>query len=389
MSGFVRFLRLIIVDQKFEAPVLQTPRLSYEPHDPESGSSSLYSIDGAGMRLGPCTSKMEDVRMNTQTAKVINFPTTCASAIQAEIGTDAEFSDDCAHLQSANAHSLIKPLPRKSHWTQEELATLVEMAKTLPKTKLRDIFNLEANSHRNMKRRRKKGERTVHPDFEGWQPFLIFMLENHGPCPGKGYTVDRIDNPDLEYAPGKVRWADKTEQNNNKGNTIYLEPEGHPRRPLMEWVRLTNQKEGTLRARLSRKGWTDTEVVFGRKNNKSKADNLSPWPTIWPDDPSKWEDAEERYQQNPNRKISRHEWLLKRLNQVQSPVEAQLIEWGYEFEDPETGEVCIPDHLVGEHRRFTDRYLQLERMRARAMNWHWSLPTTTHLPGPKPYMKVD
>ena len=42
----------------------------------------------------------------------------------------------------------------------------------------------------------------------------VWLLENLGPCP-TGCSFDRINN-DGHYEPGNLRWATKTEQNNNK-----------------------------------------------------------------------------------------------------------------------------------------------------------------------------
>ena len=56
----------------------------------------------------------------------------------------------------------------------------------------------------------------VHPEFKNFKSFLLHV----GPMPTKNATLDRINNSDPEYAPGKVRWADKITQNNNKSDTL-------------------------------------------------------------------------------------------------------------------------------------------------------------------------
>jgi hypothetical protein len=96
----------------------------------------------------------------------------------------------------------------------------------LTKTELRKRYPAEANSHRNLLQRAKNQGRIVHPDFQLFGDFLAHV----GPrlCPGA--TLDRINNADPEYAPGKVRWADKRTQNSNKGDSLifyYSRTGGH------------------------------------------------------------------------------------------------------------------------------------------------------------------
>lgn len=61
-------------------------------------------------------------------------------------------------------------------------------------------------------------ERGIH---EPWLDFTVFLndiLKEAGPHPGKGWSIDRIDN-DRGYYPGNVRWATMKTQNNNKSNS--------------------------------------------------------------------------------------------------------------------------------------------------------------------------
>ena len=54
--------------------------------------------------------------------------------------------------------------------------------------------------------------------FEGWKddptPFIQWIEENLGPCP-EGYSLDRVDN-DGNYAPGNLRWANRSTQSRNQ-----------------------------------------------------------------------------------------------------------------------------------------------------------------------------
>jgi hypothetical protein len=55
--------------------------------------------------------------------------------------------------------------------------------------------------------------------FSGWkddaEAFMAWIDNNLGPCPGKGWSLDRIDN-DGDYEPGNLRWATQAMQNANK-----------------------------------------------------------------------------------------------------------------------------------------------------------------------------
>lgn len=76
---------------------------------------------------------------------------------------------------------------------------------------------------------------TIH---KPWAVSFLEFLEHIGPAPGKGYTVDRIDNS-KGYEPGNVRWANKSEQAKNRTIAILLSHEGKTQ-TIAEWAREKN-----------------------------------------------------------------------------------------------------------------------------------------------------
>lgn len=128
---------------------------------------------------------------------------------------------------------------------------------------LRRQFPGEAQCHRNMLARARDGHADVHPSFQSFRGFLLEL----GPRPGKDWTVDRTNTADRQYAPGKVRWADKRQQSNNRSNTIHLSV-GGVERPLADWARRTGQLPNTIRKRLDR-GWTHEEAVYPKRHGGS------------------------------------------------------------------------------------------------------------------------
>ena len=129
----------------------------------------------------------------------------------------------------------------------------------LTKMQLRAEYTAEANSHRNMLARSKQ----VHPAFREFRNFLQIV----GPMPVSGATLDRIDNTDPEYAPGKVRWADKRTQNNNKGDTlmIYDQRTGEVF-TASRLSKLQGVDPSTIRKRMER-GWSDAQVIAGTRSS--------------------------------------------------------------------------------------------------------------------------
>lgn len=139
--------------------------------------------------------------------------------------------------------------------------TIKNDIKTLTKTELREKYKLTAYSHDNMKKRVKTEGAIIHQDLNTFADFLL----NVGERKTKDYTLDRIDNNDPEYAPNKVRWVDKTTQNNNRSNNVTLTYDGETL-TIAQWAHKTNQNANTLYKRHKR-GWSDEETIRGYEMN--------------------------------------------------------------------------------------------------------------------------
>lgn len=138
----------------------------------------------------------------------------------------------------------------------------------LTKMQLRRKYAAEANSHRNMLTRSKQ----VHPAFREFRSFLRLV----GPMPVSGATLDRIDNNDPEYAPGKVRWADKHTQNNNKGDTLtFHDQQTGEVFTASRLAKLQGVDASTIRHRRAR-GWSDAAIIAGTRS--SSIENCLPPP---------------------------------------------------------------------------------------------------------------
>lgn len=134
-------------------------------------------------------------------------------------------------------------------------------------------YKLEYTSWRAMKRRTLEGF-SVAPGFMEFDSFLCLM----GRRPTKDWTLDRIDSFDPEYAPGKCRWLGKTGQTRNRrGTHVFQHPHVNRKFYAPEVAEMTGVKENTVRAR-RRQGWTDREIIEGRRLPPSATDCTAPAP---------------------------------------------------------------------------------------------------------------
>lgn len=129
---------------------------------------------------------------------------------------------------------------------------------------LKKRYPLEWNCYRGMRGRERTNGAIIAKEFGTFAGFLRAL----GPSPARGYTVDRTDCFDPEYAPGKVSWASKKAQANNRSTTVMVPGKDGVIRPVTMQAAMTGQKSDTIRKRLKR-GWTEAEAMAGQRAVKA------------------------------------------------------------------------------------------------------------------------
>lgn len=150
-----------------------------------------------------------------------------------------------------------KQMPDDPAWI-----TLLHDIETMPVMELRAKYEGEANSHRNMLQRVKSRGAVVHPAFRRFPNFLRLI----GPKPTTRATVDRINNNDPEYAPGKVRWADKTTQNRNKGDSLIFTCPNTGRSYTASQLAAKQGVSPTAIRKRRKQGWKDVDIIAGKRS---------------------------------------------------------------------------------------------------------------------------
>ncbi|TBA91099.1 hypothetical protein [Rhizobium ruizarguesonis] len=155
------------------------------------------------------------------------------------------------------------PCPAAEKIDQVDPRDHIAACDTLSNMELRRRYPSEASSHKNMLHRRDRENAIIHPQLYKFRSFLRIL----GPKPARHATLDRINNNDREYAPGKVRWADKRTQNSNKGDSlVFYDPSTNRTFSTSQLAGRLGVSSNTIRARRHR-GWTDDEIINGKKRS--------------------------------------------------------------------------------------------------------------------------
>lgn len=84
-----------------------------------------------------------------------------------------------------------------------------------------------------------------------WDRYVLFV-EDVGPHPGPGWTLDRIDG-DKDYEPGNVRWATRETQARNRNYCTLTEADAAKVRELYgPYKRYDRARTGPTQAELAR-----------------------------------------------------------------------------------------------------------------------------------------
>jgi hypothetical protein len=144
----------------------------------------------------------------------------------------------------------------------ERVPAHVHYCNTVSKMQLRLLYRSEASSHKNMLQRAPGLGRFVNQDWEKFRDFLLDMGPK--PDPKRDHELDRIDNTDPEYDPGKCRWATSRVQNNNKGDTlVFIDSLTGKKWTASELAKRHGVTISAIEKRRSRGGWTDDESIEG------------------------------------------------------------------------------------------------------------------------------
>lgn len=91
-----------------------------------------------------------------------------------------------------------------------------------------------------------------------WKSSFQAFLDDMGPRPSSGHSIDRIDN-NAGYAKDNCQWANSSQQAGNRRDNLNLVAFGKTL-SLSEWARQTGVKSPTIKQRLMR-GWAVERAV--------------------------------------------------------------------------------------------------------------------------------
>lgn len=156
---------------------------------------------------------------------------------------------------------------------------LIHDVVNLSNAELHKKYSAEYESWRAMRRRVKDGKRSIHWTFETFGNFLLVM----GRKTYRADTLDRSNNDNLEYSPTNARWASKRTQANNRSTTlVFTDPDTRKTFAASDLDKKHKLADGTTRQRRNRGGWSDAELIAGKRLQSPIADGHKPVTTLGP-----------------------------------------------------------------------------------------------------------
>ena len=107
-----------------------------------------------------------------------------------------------------------------------------------------------------------------------WQASFEAFATHLGPPPSPAHSVDRIDN-NKGYQPGNVKWSTPVEQNNNRGDTLWLTAFGETR-TVSNWSRLLGISRAVLYYRIEGCWTSEKTLTHPAQIRKPKSSNVRP-----------------------------------------------------------------------------------------------------------------
>lgn len=106
-----------------------------------------------------------------------------------------------------------------------------------------------------------------------WRDSFVQFLCDMGERPSSDYTLERID-VNGNYEPGNCAWATRTQQQNNRRNTFYVEKDGSLK-PIADVAREVGVSAATIKYRIGRGEFGDNLLrPTNSKKEESEALNV-------------------------------------------------------------------------------------------------------------------
>lgn len=217
------------------------------PRDPIT-NRVIRSIDMTGQRFGRWTVVCRAPRPDGSSNRDARWEVVC----------------DCGKHAIVTRTSLVNGDSQSCGCLQRELTALVtpERFRThgMTETSEYNIWCL-------IKRRCTNSHNNAYPRYGGrgitmcdrWLHSFENFYADMGPRPSPDHSIDRIDN-DLGYSPENCRWADETEQQNNRRNNVTVTHDGKTL-TLFEWSQIAGVPVELIRSRY-RQGMPPEKMLF-------------------------------------------------------------------------------------------------------------------------------